>query len=153
MIIGGVTVYVSIAERGECFPEMLPRIGLVPSRRGGRKRWSGPPKQNKPTCYESLAKQARLRPPFAAISPARDDPYRWEHLREAFSTLRYRNIYMLGSRLREIAGDRARLREIVGDCGVYNMVFFESGAWRTLHGDAPTYRARPEQAKWSQTVV
>ena len=35
----------------------------------------------------------RLRPPFAAISPARDDPYRCEHLQEAFSTLRYKKKY------------------------------------------------------------
>ena len=35
-----ITWYVLIAERGECVPEMLPRIGIVPSRRNGRKRWS-----------------------------------------------------------------------------------------------------------------
>ena len=48
---------------------------------------------------------------------------------------------------------RARLREIVGDRDAYNMVLFDSGAWRMLPGDAPTYRARPEPTKWSQTVV
>ena len=37
-----------------------------------------------------LALLARSRPPFSTISPARDEPYTWEHLREAFSTLRYR---------------------------------------------------------------
>ena len=55
--------------------------------------------------------------------------------------------------MREIAGDRARLREIVGDCGVYNMVFFDGGAWRMLPGDAHTCRDRPAPAKWSKTVV
>ena len=34
-----ITWYYSIAERGECFPEMLPRIGLVSSRPKGPKRY------------------------------------------------------------------------------------------------------------------
>ena len=37
-----------MAERGECFPEILAPIGIVPSRRNDRKRWSEPHKQNKP---------------------------------------------------------------------------------------------------------
>jgi hypothetical protein len=30
--------------------------------------------------------------PSSTISSARDEPYRWEHLQEAFSTLRYQKI-------------------------------------------------------------
>ena len=47
-IVVYITWYFSMAERGECFPEMLTAIGIVPTRRNGRKRWSGPHKQNKP---------------------------------------------------------------------------------------------------------
>ena len=88
-----ITWYYSIAERGECFPEMLPRIGLVPSRRNGRKRWSEPRLFGQRFLTFRLVLLVRLRPPFAFISPARDDPYRCEYLREAFSTLRYRKVY------------------------------------------------------------
>ena len=88
-IVVHITWYSSIAVRGECFPEMLPRIGVVPSRRKGRKRWSEARLFWPEIPNIRLVLLARLRPPFSAISTARDDPYTWDHLPEAFSTLRY----------------------------------------------------------------
>ena len=38
-------------------------------------------------------------------------------------------------------------------CARGNHVFFDSGAWRMLPGDAPICRDRPELTKWSKTVV
>ena len=92
-IVVYITWYFLIAERGECFPEMLPRIGLVPSRRNGRKRWSEACLFGQGFLTIRLVLLGRSRPPFATSSSARDEPYTWEYLREAFSTLRYRNIH------------------------------------------------------------
>ena len=44
-----------------------------------------------------LVLRVRSRLPSLTISSARDEPYRWKHLREAFSRLRYQK-YMVAAR-------------------------------------------------------
>ena len=101
--------------------------------------------------------------PFATISSVYDDPRLWGHVLRWGSALSYSdlagcashnlNLYVPQFRCRIILTRSKIAGDTIIDYQRSNRVCFDSGAWRMLPGDAPTYRDRPEPTKWSKTVV
>ena len=136
---------------------MLPSVGIVPSRQNGRRRWSEARLSGQRFHDIRLVLLVRSRPPPSTISSARDEPYRWEHLREAFSTLRYLKVQCctrhdlplspaiwLQNFKAEIAGDTKRDPERCNRSGM------NSGACRSHSPHVHTARDRPHSTKWSR---